>query len=140
MGHKLRRLINLSFSDCLTLLYVYTLLLLVEFGFHFFRFSTMVKLISLRCKSSETVRGIDPQRGLYLVTIALRHNFFKVKCLSKSFVLFRLLKKRGWAPILYIGIQKDRGFKAHAWVEIEGNPVLDSEARISAFKRIFELT
>jgi len=171
----IRKLKNISLADCLTLLYIYTLFLLMEFGFRFFSFSTMVKLVSfknspipltrggargllspyqrgtkgvvpfakggtLERKQFGIASGPYPRRDPYLVAVASRYNFLKVTCLSRSFVLLCLLRRRGLVPVLYVGVQKGEIFNAHAWVEVEGRPILDSELGISGFSRILELT
>ncbi len=140
MRREFKKLVEFSFSDWLTLFYIYILFLFVELGFRLLDFSTMVKLISVKYGEPENISGVYPQRELYLVTVASRYNFFKVTCLNRSFVLFRLLKRRGNSPVLCIGVQKDKEFNAHAWVEIDGSPVLDCETRTCAFKRMLELT
>jgi hypothetical protein len=139
VGRRLRKLRDLSIDDCLTLLYIYAMFFMVEFGLRVFSFSTMVKLISMRRARRSTPPRTRTQKELYLVSVASRHNIFGVTCLKKALVLFRLLRKRGVSPTLFIGVQKDRDFEAHAWVEIKGSPVLDSEAEIAPFKCIFEL-
>ena len=47
------------------------------------------------------------------------------RCLTRSLVLMRLLARRGLESQLVIGVQADDGFAAHAWVEVDGVPLLD---------------
>lgn len=47
------------------------------------------------------------------------------RCLARSLVLTRLLARRGIEAKLVIGAQAEPKFLAHAWVEHDGNPVLD---------------
>ena len=47
------------------------------------------------------------------------------RCLARSLVLTRLLAARGIQARLVIGARTDPEFLAHAWVEHEGDPVLD---------------
>jgi Transglutaminase-like superfamily len=47
------------------------------------------------------------------------------RCLARSLVLTRLLARRGIQAKLVIGAQAEPEFLAHAWVEHDGNPVLD---------------
>jgi hypothetical protein len=157
----IRKLRNISLADCLTLLYIYTLFLLIEFSLRFLSFSTVLKLISFKnppyqretkrsatfaegetsgLKQPMTGSGAYSQRDLYLVAVASRHNFLKIKCLSRSLVLFHLLRRRGAVPVLHIGVQNVDIFGAHAWVEVESRPILDSESGISGFSCILELT
>jgi hypothetical protein len=60
-------------------------------------------------------------------------------CLRRSLVLHRMLRKRGIAADFRIGIGKDgERLLGHAWVESDGNPILDNEvaARFRALPSI----
>lgn len=46
------------------------------------------------------------------------------RCLARSLVLDRLLARRSLASVVVIAAQSGREFKAHAWVEHDGVPVL----------------
>jgi hypothetical protein len=59
------------------------------------------------------------------------------RCLVRSLVLTRLLARRGIASTLVIGTRTTPKFLAHAWVELEGTPLLDSGG--GAFARLAEL-
>ena len=50
------------------------------------------------------------------------------RCLARSLVLTRLLARRGIPAKLVIGAQPAPDFRAHAWVECEGEPVLSPGA------------
>jgi predicted aconitase with swiveling domain len=45
-------------------------------------------------------------------------------CLARSLVLVDLLQRRGVAATLVIGARADPTFRAHAWVEVAGEPLL----------------
>ena len=60
------------------------------------------------------------------VTRLLTHVPGDTRCLTRSLVLTRLLAKRGIEARLVIGARTDPEFLAHAWVEHDGTPVLDS--------------
>ena len=46
------------------------------------------------------------------------------RCLIRSLVLVRVLARRAIPSMLVIGVRKNPGFKAHAWVEHEGKAIL----------------
>lgn len=48
------------------------------------------------------------------------------RCLMRSLVLTGLLARRGISGTLIIGVRPAPEFTAHAWVEHEGRPLLDS--------------
>ena len=56
-----------------------------------------------------------------LASIAGRHGVIKATCLRQSLLLYWLLRRRGLDPQLKLGVRKQDGiFDAHAWVELEG--------------------
>ena len=63
-----------------------------------------------------------------IVRVAAWHGFCRSNCLHQSLVLWLLLRRQGLASQIRFGANKDDGkFKAHAWVEISGKPLNESE-------------
>ncbi|MBK7991648.1 MAG: lasso peptide biosynthesis B2 protein [Comamonadaceae bacterium] len=61
-----------------------------------------------------------------LVNIAARHTLGPRTCLTRSLLLGWLLRRRGVASDLRIGVRLTNGvLDAHAWVECDGIPVND---------------
>ena len=61
-----------------------------------------------------------------LVNIAARHTLGPRTCLTRSLLLGWLLRRRGVASNLRIGVRLTNGaLDAHAWVECDGVPVND---------------
>jgi hypothetical protein len=51
-------------------------------------------------------------------------------CLERSLVLYRCLSSAGAEPHLIVGVAKEQGVVAgHTWVELDGDPVDDSQSR-----------
>jgi hypothetical protein len=59
------------------------------------------------------------------------------RCLVRSLVLTRVLARRGISSTLVLGVRSEDRLEAHAWVEHDGAPLLDSGG--SAFRRLAEL-
>jgi hypothetical protein len=59
------------------------------------------------------------------------------RCLMQSLVLSSLLARRAIPSTLVIGVQPGETFGAHAWVELEGRPLLPPGA--DEFPRLVEL-
>jgi hypothetical protein len=57
------------------------------------------------------------------------------RCLAQSLVLCDLLARRGLTGKLIIGVKGDSEFGAHAWVELDGTPMLEP----GEFGRLAEL-
>ncbi len=74
-----------------------------------------------------------------LVDAAARHGIYRAPCLPRSLVLWWLLRRRGIAADLRIGVRKEAGqFEAHAWVESCGvalNDGADVSERFAPFER-----
>ena len=67
----------------------------------------------------------------------LRHVPFDSRCLLRSLVLISLLTERGIESSLVIAVASEPEFLAHAWVEIDGEPLLDPAG--PPFSRIVEM-
>ena len=59
------------------------------------------------------------------------------RCLMRSLVLAALLARRGIFGRLVIGVRPDPSFAAHAWIEVDGEPVLATDRQ--EFQRLLEL-
>jgi hypothetical protein len=59
------------------------------------------------------------------------------RCLMRSLVLTALLARRGIRTTLVVAVRVSGGFGAHAWVEIDGRPLL--EPAHPPFQRLVEL-
>ena len=68
-----------------------------------------------RATQADILRAIDLAAVFY---------FKEVKCLQRSVVTARLLRRHGFAAEMVIGVQQVP-FYAHAWVELEGTVVND---------------
>jgi len=80
----------------------------------------------------------EVQTASRMVDAASRHGLVRGNCLSKSMVLWWLLRCQGIPVQLRLGARKTGDeFEAHAWVELDGRVANDSEdvrTRYSPFK------
>jgi hypothetical protein len=60
-----------------------------------------------------------------LVERRLGHLPGDTRCLTRSLVLLRMLSRRGIAGRLVLGALAQPTFQAHAWVELDGHPMLN---------------
>jgi hypothetical protein len=75
-----------------------------------------------------------PQTLGRMVNIAANHVPWRVSCLERSLLLWWLLKRRGIAGDLKIGVRfAGEALDAHAWVECDGVPVNDTPDNVAAF-------
>jgi hypothetical protein len=72
--------------------------------------------------------GFEYQIALRIARIVerrLSHLPGDTRCLTRSVVLVRMLARRGMDARLVIGAHARPEFTAHAWVELDGHPLLD---------------
>lgn len=74
------------------------------------------------------------QRMARLADIAGRHGAITATCLRQSLLIYWLLRRRGLAPELKIGVRKElAAFDAHAWVELQGAALGQTELAHAPF-------
>src|SRR5436309_389524 len=62
-----------------------------------------------------------------LVSIAARHGPYRARCLPVALALQWLLRRHGLDAELRLGVRKKDGrVEAHAWIEHQGIPLIDS--------------
>lgn len=86
-------------------------------------------------KRSERRAPLDAFSSLGIVhRVALVAAFFpgRAECLEQSLALFVLLRRRGVAVELRLGVQP-YPFTAHAWIEYEGVPLNESRETVKSF-------
>jgi hypothetical protein len=86
-----------------------------------------------------TTAEIDDARALARLAASAAHNAMgEATCLRRALLLHGWLRRRGLDPALHLGIPADAqpgGLRAHAWVELEGMPLLESDAGYQPFER-----
>lgn len=99
-------------------------------------FSSIYKSVR-DCAVSLHVNGRSrPEHILRAADLAAILYFKEVKCLQRSAVVARLLRRRGFPAELVIGIQHVP-FRAHAWVEMNGS-VLNDKIYVSQMYSVIE--
>jgi hypothetical protein len=91
-------------------------------------------------RSPEARRGSDVAAPALatLVNVAANHLPIACGCLTRSLLLDWMLRRRGYASQLRIGVRLlDAHLQAHAWVELNGQPLNDPPGvaeRFAAFE------
>lgn len=74
-----------------------------------------------------------------LAAVAGRRNVIETTCLRRSLLLYGWLRRMGLQPVLQLGIPENptpgTPFEAHAWVELEGAPLLKADNDFLPFKQ-----
>jgi hypothetical protein len=74
-----------------------------------------------------------PATSLRSVVIAAAFCPTHFRCLEQSLVLYRTLRQHGYDASLRIGAT-GYAFRAHAWIEIDGQPLNELPERVRLFK------
>jgi Transglutaminase-like superfamily len=150
---KVATVINLSRPEKVLLLWALILFPLVFVSLHLggLRFTQNVLKVMPGWLVREAAVIDSAQRTLRdrvwltvrMVRIAERYHRWWSNCLKKSLVLWALLRVQGLESDLRIGVQREAGeFKAHAWVEYEGevlNDRSDVAVEFVPFQHSFEV-
>lgn len=76
----------------------------------------------------------EAEKLAYLAAIAGQHGPISATCLRQSLLVYWLLRRRGLAPELKIGVRKQgAALDAHAWVELEGRSLDPRQIAHQAF-------
>ena len=58
-------------------------------------------------------------------------------CLTRSVVLYTLLRSHGYTPCLHIGVAGEPArFLAHAWVTLQGQPVGERPVAVASYRKL----
>ena len=84
-----------------------------------------------------TPNHIDAARSAArMASIAGRRGTVTATCLRQSLLVYWLLRRRGLAPELKLGVRKQQGVvDAHAWVEIQGESLDPHPSTHAPFQR-----
>jgi Transglutaminase-like superfamily len=85
-------------------------------------------------QAAQLRQGVDLGRAVQKVLRALP---LDGRCLMRSLVLTGVLARRGIYGSLVIGVRSEPTFAAHAWVELQGRPLLPTDE--SVYSRLVEI-
>jgi hypothetical protein len=121
---RLRRFLDLPHGDKGMLLAALGQLPLLAAGVHVFGFKRMRTFLAgmnaplLQVSESQKV---DSERVARAVRTAARHGLVRGTCLSRSLLLWHMLRRRGIPAKIRFGVRPaGSGMQAHAWIEQQG--------------------
>lgn len=144
MGRRLQRWRALDRRDRTRLLgcvlglwLVHASLALLGYG----RSRALVERLSTRVPThpASAAELADAQALARLAASAGHHGMGPATCLRRALLLHGWLRRRGLHPVLQFGLPADApapvagAFSAHAWVELEGQRLLDADAGYRPF-------
>jgi len=129
---RLRNFLELSAADRVLLLKLWLLLPLVAVLLRLLDYPRTLRLLS-RWLPAAPLQNESPEASLpyalrlgRLTRIAGRYVPTNGSCLRQSLLVWWLLRRKGLPAELRIGVSKQEGFSAHAWVEVASQPVNDA--------------
>jgi hypothetical protein len=85
--------------------------------------------------SAARLAGDEVERTAYHVAVAAAFFPGRAVCLEQSLALYVLLRRRGVPAELRVGVQV-YPFHAHAWVELDGEPVNEDRELVEKFRAL----
>ena len=132
--NKWRRFRRLSVPERSALLQALVLLPLTAAALHTIGFRRWKSFLSIFASHKNPLARVTAEslqsarRTARMVAAPAKEGIVHGKCLEQSIVLWWLLLRKRMPAELRIGArQSEKGFEAHAWVEVEGNIVNDTE-------------
>lgn len=136
----LRRARSLSLADWLAVSQAWLVLLAADLGLRLLPFARIERLFTVRRASAEGTAGVRMDavaRCAWATSAAARRHLRPMRCLPRSFCLRWLLGRCGVSAQLRLGVAREEsGLLAHAWVEVAGRPVGESEEGLARFARL----
>ncbi len=112
------KLLSLTFSEVCFLVEAAATVVGFDLAFRLFSSKACLALFGHKAASDRKQKGVDPQRMAWLVDVADRYAPGKSSCLRQTAALAWLLRRRGVATSLRIGVARQEGkFSAHSWLE-----------------------
>ncbi len=132
---------SFAWSERLVFLQALLLLPLADLALRVDRYQSIYeklrKRTPLKGDLPQTPQLLAAQRYAQLVAAASRRNPFESTCLRRSLVLWWLLRRKGIDSALCLGVRKRAdNLEAHAWVEVAGKVVNDSQEVVETYERI----
>jgi hypothetical protein len=123
--HRLRAVFAHSCEDWCLFIEACGLILYAWGALNFLPFERIIASLSMNGHGTEPADKVYVRRVRWAVETAARYIPLKLTCLPQALTASWLLRARGFAPTLQYGVATvGTGFEAHAWVELEGLPVV----------------
>lgn len=86
-------------------------------------------------ENKKNIKDSDIEKIFYIIDRFTASDERQFSCLLRSVVAYIVLRNHGSLPTFNIGVSTDP-FKAHAWIEINENPVCEYYENPKLFKKI----
>jgi hypothetical protein len=124
-----RRVSSFTWSERALFAQAFVLLPVVALALRWLGLGPLQRII---VRLSRTQQGVPRDQSasirtnVWAVAAAARHAPLDSNRLERSLLLWWLLRRRGVAAVVRIGVRKDAGLlQAHAWIEVDGQVVAD---------------
>ncbi len=112
------KLLSLTFSEVCFLVEAAATVVGFDLAFRLFSSKACLALFERKTDSQQRRQGVNLKRMAWLVDVADRYAPGKSSCLRQTAALAWLLRRRGVATSLRIGVARREGkFTAHSWLE-----------------------
>ena len=138
LKNRIKIAFRLSLSDWLLLFEAWGILLFAKLALYKLSYESLSKstLPSVKKKNIEEISEFSNQLRQLIVWASYLH-IVSMPCLPKSLTLHWMLRRRGIESQIKIGVnKKPQEIFAHAWVEVDGEAVGESEQVIAGFNQL----
>ncbi len=112
------KLLSLTFSEVCFLVEAAATVVGFDLAFRLFSSKTCLALFERKAAFHRRQKGVNPQRMAWLVDVADGYALGKSSCLRQTAALAWLLRRRGVATSVRIGVAREEGrLMAHSWLE-----------------------
>lgn len=136
---RVRRFLALPAADQRRLAWAWLTLAAIDARLRALGFRRLVRHIE-RSRDFHAVTAAEiarARRAARWLDLASRHHVVGAQCLHRSLALHAALRRRGLESVLRIGVRMEDGaLRAHAWVELAGEVINDTDASTRDFTRL----
>ena len=127
MRRRLKKFFTLPFSEKYRVIQAAILVVMFRMGLWLIPYRILRRFANVRRKSLQAgTDNIKIQDQIAKEVAAVAHYFPQATCLTQALSAHVLLRRRGFDPVLQLGVARnDEGkFLAHAWIECDGRIVI----------------
>ncbi|HEX7185269.1 MAG TPA: lasso peptide biosynthesis B2 protein [Thermoanaerobaculia bacterium] len=136
----LRRALSLAPEDWIRFAQAWIVLWIASLGLRWLPFARMERLLTPVQKGRRSSDDCVVARCVWATAAASRHHLKRMTCLPRALGLRWLLGRAGFAADLRIGVRREGDqLLAHAWVELDGQPVGEAQGEPSPFQPLLEI-
>lgn len=90
-----------------------------------------------QCESRDNHIRVSPEKITLLLRKIILVISFSRNCFLRSFITYKVLKRFGFNPTFYIGLNIENSFDSHSWIQLDNILLCENSAEIERMKIIY---